>query len=219
MEGRAGIKRAPGGRMSPEDVDLEQFRGLVHKTASMVVGTVEDEYDDIVQVLWIKVWKAQLAYDPTRSRMTVKAYTFGCLVNQVKDIKKKRRRGHFETSLEGLAESVGLESRDSVVTPALVSTASEVYAEVEVEAPHLPNTLTEVELQAVVLLAADYKHKEAAQLLGLGDRQMDRLVRSVKLKLADWKPSAQPDELPPTSCVPPAAPRSALPASVLVPAA
>lgn len=167
--------------------DLIDYRGLVFKTASLIVGTVEDDFDDIVQVLWIKVWRARESFDPTRSRMPEKRYVFMCLTNQVKDLKNKRRRG--ELSLEMVAEGSGLESRDSFDAQYLAVDREVVYAEVEESDPLLPNTLTQLEREIIALLSQDYRQTEAAAVLGIEKRDIERSMRSIRTKMADWRPT------------------------------
>lgn len=181
------------------DQTLEHYRSLIYKTATLVVALVEDEFDDVVQVLSIKVWRAVLAFDaerwtrstdPARAR---DAYVFMCLTNQVKDLKSKKRRSKLELSLELVAdgdEKSGFKSRDRFeAAHGLSVDADVVYAAVEEVAPLLPNTLTDQEREIVALLTCDFKQTEAATLLGLGKRDMERAMRSIRLKLADWKPS------------------------------
>ena len=58
----------------------------------MYAPHVQEEYEDIVSVLRIKVWRALCAFDPARSSMPVQRYVFSCVKNQAKDLVKKRRR-------------------------------------------------------------------------------------------------------------------------------
>ena len=176
---------------------LGHYRGLIYKTATLVVGTVEDDFEDVVQVLYIKAWYAIRHYDRGRSRMSRDRFVFMCLRNQVKDLQKKRRRG--ELSLEAMTEYVtdeGLQSGDRFHAKYLAAGHQDVYGEVEREPLVLPNTLSTQERQVVAMLASDYKQTEAASALGLGKRDMERLMRSIRTKLADWCPSPrEPGEL------------------------
>lgn len=179
--------------------DLIDYRGLVFKTASLIVASVEDDFDDIVQVLWIKVWRARESYDPARSRMPERRYVFMCLTNQVKDIMSKRRRG--ELSLEVIAVDSGFESRDRFDAQYLSVDHQVVYGEVEDPVPLLPNTLTELEREIVALLTQDYRQTEAARLLGIEKRDMERSMRAIRSKMADWRPTTAEPEPAPLSLV------------------
>lgn len=170
---------------------MERFRGLVHKTASLIEADLEDDYDDIVQILWMKCWYASLRYDADASRMTLERYVFMCMKNAVKDLQKKRVRG--EASLEELQNSegsLGFKSQDKFDGKYLAVQDDVVYAEVEAEPLHLPNTLTDRERDVVMLLAADFSQTEARALLGIDKRGMEKVMRDVRVKLADWKPSS-----------------------------
>lgn len=187
-----------------DSTDISHYRGLVYKTASLVRGhlemvgapwAVEDDFDDLVQVLWTKCWRATLSYDSAKSGMTQDKYVFMCMTNVVKDIKKRRRRGGV--SLEALTDDLGLESVDQVTVAHLHVDDEVVYAEVE-EAdsrPLLPNTLSAGELGLLGLLVQDYRQTEAALLLGIEKRELERMMRSIRMKMADWKPTSAEDPL------------------------
>lgn len=177
---------------------VEHYRGLVHSTARLVVseGRCQDEYDDIVQVLYMKAWYAIGAFDASKSRMTQDRFVFMCVRNAVKDLQKKRRRGDYELSLEGVIESGEasgrLESRDKFDAKYLAAGRDQVYAEVEDEAPLLPNTLSRLEREVVLALAEGYTRSEVRAALDIQQREMERIMREVRTKLADWKPTQAP---------------------------
>lgn len=184
--------------MGDSHTDISHYRALVHKTASLILGhlevvgapwAIEDDFDDLVQTLWIKCWRAMGTYDAEKSRMTQDTYVFMCMTNQVKDIRKRRRRGGV--SLEALTDDLGLESVDQVAIAHLQVDCEVVYAEVEDTEPLLPNTLSVEELAILALLAQDYRQTEAAVLLGIEKRDMERAMRSIRAKMADWKPTAE----------------------------
>jgi DNA-directed RNA polymerase specialized sigma24 family protein len=141
--------------------DIAFYEGLVRKTASMIAPLVQEEYDDIVAILRIKVWRALVAYDASRASLPVERYVFMCVTNQKKDILKRKRR--HEVPLD--------ESYDDPVDAELV------YAAIEDVTPVIPNTLGMLE-------------RQAAQLLGLTRREMERTLEGVRTKMADWRPTA-----------------------------
>lgn len=153
----------------------------------MIVGSVEDDFDDIVQVLYLKCWKAMRAYDPTRSRMTMRAFVFMAMRNQVKDLQGRRRRP--ECSLDAVelrfGSHGGFEHWAGLVVEADVEQAI-----VEAEEMLLPNTLDALEREVVLLLLLDWQQYEVRAQLGIEPRQMEKVMRSVRIKLADWKPGA-----------------------------
>lgn len=164
----------------PPHPPVEHYEGLIFTHSLRIVGRVEDDLDDIRQTYRIKVWTALAAYDPARCRTSVDRWVFCCLKNAEKDMLKKRRRG--ELHLEDVDVSERFQSVDAEV----------VYAQVEASRPLLPNTLSGLELRAVVLLYRGYKQTEAARRLGIDARAMKRIVRSVRDKMADWKPDNGP---------------------------
>jgi RNA polymerase sigma factor (sigma-70 family) len=87
-----------------DEAALRQYAGLVFSTARLYVGVVEDEFEDIQQILWIKVWKARAAYNPDRSSMSEKNYVFSCVKNQCKDLVKqsaRRRKARADAMASG----------------------------------------------------------------------------------------------------------------------
>lgn len=174
---------------------LRHYEGLIFKTALMLHGHVEDDLEDIQQILRIKVFRALLAFNPTRAvRLSRDNYVFMCLRDQAKDLAKRRKRR--ELYIEDLApaaaaaDSAGLLSRDWFDERYLSSSRDEVYSTVEDDDCLIPNTLSELEVEIVVLLYGDYRQTEIATRLGLGKRDMELAMRSIRQKLADWKPGA-----------------------------
>lgn len=174
---------------SPSPSDIAYYEGLIHKTASMYVGLVDDDFDDIASVLRVKVWKALRAYDPAKVRtQTVEKYVFMCVRNQCKDLIRKKRRP--EVSIEDLRRADG----DSPYTwmRQLASEHDQEYGGVEEEELLVPSTLSELERRIVAWLYLDRTHKEVAGLLGLTRAEMERAVRVIRQKMADWRPSEHP---------------------------
>lgn len=165
---------------------LAHYAGLVFKTATRVAGASEMEHEDVQQELWIKVVTALRSYDPKRSRMKRDAYVFSCVYNRSKDLLKhgnrKRKRG-IDLFIEDL-------SRDSEMFEHkhLALDADQVFAEVERDGMLLPNTLTALEKQVLVLLYFNYSQHEVAAKLGLSRKTVEGKVESMRVKLADYDP-------------------------------
>lgn len=178
--------------------DIEFYEGLVFKTASMYAAYVEEDLEDIQQVLRIKVWRALEAFDPTRSSMTRQRYVFSCVKNQCKDlVKKKRRNELFIEDVSGV--KVGTDDftvRDAFEARYLCSDASEHFDHIESGPPLIPSTLSKLEREVVALLYLDFSQKEAATLLGVRRNEMERAVRSLRDKMADWRPTPAVQRLP-----------------------
>jgi RNA polymerase sigma factor (sigma-70 family) len=167
--------------------DVSFYEGLCRKTASMYVPFVEEEYEDIVQILRVKVWRALETFDPARSKMPVERYVFMCVKNQCKDLVKKRKRG--EKYIEDIAPTTGeLPLRDSFDERYLSATHEEIYGLVDEGDPLVPSTLTPTEKQVVCLLYRSYRQTEAARLLGLTRSEMERCIAAIRMKMADWHP-------------------------------
>jgi RNA polymerase sigma factor (sigma-70 family) len=157
--------------------DIGFYEGLVRKTAAIIAPYVQEDYEDIVSILRIKVWRALEAFDSTRSAMPVERYVFSCVANQKKDLLKRRRR--HEVSFDDLADAATYE-------PSV--TADSVYAEVEAELPVIPCTLTQLERAVILRLYTDCSQRETAVLLGLSRAEMERTVKGIRTKMADWRP-------------------------------
>lgn len=171
--------------MKPSPHQVEYYEGLVRKTAAMTVPLVEDEYEDIVQVLRVKCWRALCAYDPSRSKLPVERYVFSCMRNQVKDLLKRKRRNllYIEDQKSTQAGDV---STDHFEAAYLVDERS--FDGVEAELPLIPCTLSDLERQVLALLYADYTQVETALRLGVPRNEVERAVRSIRSKMADWRP-------------------------------
>lgn len=176
-------------------VDVSRYEGLVHSTAVRFSPYIEDDFDDVKQVLRIKVWRALLSYDADRDRRlgSQDRYVFGCLTNQVKDLIKKRKRSDFEMGIEDAVPTIGSEEFSLIdsfeLKVGLTTSHEQVYSVVEDDPIQLPSTLTPLEKQIVNLLMLDLQHIEAARVLGMTKAEIARAVRSIRDKMADWKPS------------------------------
>jgi DNA-directed RNA polymerase specialized sigma24 family protein len=184
-----------------DPTDLAYYEGLIFATAVRLEAHVEMEVEDIQQVLRVKAWKALCWFDPARCRTSIDRYVFMCLRDQAKDLVRKRKRGEvFIDDLASDEPTSGLPSRDRFEhLHGLVESHDDVFAAVEDEGVVMPNTLTRLELAIVVLLYRDYRQSEIARKLGLGKPAMERAMRSIRTKLADWKPSAGPSSDRPVS--------------------
>lgn len=185
---------------APGPTDIPYYEGLIHKTASMYVRLVDDDFDDIVSILRVKVWKALSAYDPAKVKtQTIEKYVFMCVRNQCKDLIRKKRRP--EVLMHDLVPADG-DAPESWMHQ-LATDHEQEYGGVEQEELLVPSTLSELERRIVAWLYLDRTHKEVAGLLGLTRAEMERAVRTIRQKMADWRPSERPasitlapDELP-----------------------
>lgn len=171
--------------------EIPYYEGLIRTTAGMCAPHVEVEYEDIVSIFRIKVWRALGSFDATRSTMTVQRYVFSCLKNQEKDLLKRRRRRelYIEDIRRGTHSDV---EADAFEEEYLVVTGEQVYDEVERELPVIPSTLTALERMVIVHLYAGLSQRETAVDLGLSRSEMERTVRSIRERMADWKPNGPP---------------------------
>jgi hypothetical protein len=64
----------------------------------------------------------------------------------------------------------------------------DIYGDVEDEPPLIPSTLSELELQVVCLMYRDYRQTEIARYLRVEKREVEKAVRSIRTKMADWSP-------------------------------
>lgn len=170
-----------------------RYEGLIFSTAQRVVGFVELDVEDIQQRLRIKAWRALKTFDPARCRTSVEKWVFMCVRDEVKDIVKLKRRDElYIEDLAGREEVNGMRDTfhgDDFDGHYLAAGHDEVYGHVEDPGAPVPDTLSELERRVVCLLYADYRQTEIAGRLGVGKRDMERIMRSVRTKLADWQPS------------------------------
>jgi DNA-directed RNA polymerase specialized sigma24 family protein len=116
--------------------------------------------------------------------MTIERYVFMCVKNECKDIVKKVRRG--DVYIEDQRGEV--DSLDRFEARYLRADHEQVFGDVDEGMPLIPSTLSAVERRVVVMLYRDYSQAEIARALGLRRNQMERVVRSIREKMADWKP-------------------------------
>jgi DNA-directed RNA polymerase specialized sigma24 family protein len=157
----------------PESTEITFYEGLVRKTASLIAPYVQEEYDDIVAILRIKVWRALLAFDPERATQPVERYVFMCVANQKKDLLKRKRRR--EVPLD--------EDYDARVD------SDVVYGEVEDVTPVMPCTLSLLERNMIARLYLGYTERQTARLLGLSNAELDRTLAGVRSKMVEGRRS------------------------------
>lgn len=196
--------------MNAAEVDrlLPHFEGLVHETARQIVKRgVELEFDDVRQLLRIKAWNAVSRFSPERAaasehlsqprdrngRTPLERYVYTCVRNMRKDIEKRPSR--YTASLDDLRARTdsfeGGDSEDEWFDGKYLSVDAErVFFEVEDEEPVLPSTLTRLEREVIALRCEGLLLSEIDAALGLGSDQAKTAMRSVREKLADWRPSA-----------------------------
>ena len=180
------------------DIDVERYEALVRRTARLILENpreVEMDYDEICQRLRIKVWYALGKFEGKRdvNCVGVDRFVFACIQNEKKDILKKVKRN--EAFIEDLAPpggegyENGHVARDLFEAQYLQVTTDEAFHDVEEQLPFLPSTLTTQERQLVHWLYLDYDYGEISELLGIPRKEVAPLVRGIREKMADWKPS------------------------------
>jgi DNA-directed RNA polymerase specialized sigma24 family protein len=189
---------------------LPTFEGLVKTTAAQIeAGGVELDFDDIAQLVRIKVWHAVCKFNAERAadskhlsrardrhgRSPLQRYVFTCVANLRKDIEKRPRR--YNSSIDEIrGQSAFGVVADWFDLRYLSVEHEQVFWEVEDEPPALPATLTTQERLVVELRCNGRLFTEIDRELGLSRAQREEVVRSVREKLADWRPSDAPERVP-----------------------
>jgi RNA polymerase sigma factor (sigma-70 family) len=195
---------------------VAQFEGLVYTTARQIVdGGVEIDFDDVRQLLRIKILYAIQKYHSDRSTLSLRRFVFGCVRNMRKDIEKRPRR--FNKSVEEIRtrhaefpDAPG-DASEWFDERFLSITAEQVYFEVEDEDPCWFARLDEEERQVVKLRSDGLSLAEIDCALVLARGQARNAMQSVREKLADWRPSAPEPRSVPMQPLPGAAARTARP--------
>lgn len=202
------VVRGNAARQREIEAALPTFEGLVKRTASDIIEAgVELEFDDVAQLLRVKVWHAVCRFNPVDSqhmqprdrhgRTPLQRYVFGCVLNLRKDIEKRPRR--YNSSLDEIRERpVGEGTAEEWFDGRFLSVEhDEVYWDVEEESePLLPSTLTPQERQVALMRFNGQMLQEIDRALGLSRAQREEVMRSVRMKLADWRPSVEPVRAP-----------------------
>lgn len=177
---------------------LRSYEGLIFTTTQRVYGRCEEEFDDIRQILRLKVWQALCAYKP-KAGLTVKLqrgrrdrFVFSCMTNRVKDLLKKKKHGEILIDDyyhgDGPATLGNRKSREWFDETYLAETHDQVFGQVEDDSVLIPSTLDDTERQVICLLYADYGQTEIASYLGLEKRRVERTMKSIRGKMIDWHP-------------------------------
>ena len=179
---------------------VEFYEGLVKTTAGKYHAKVQEEYEDMCQALRLKVLEALASYDPARAKQPIKGYVFSCVVNKVKDYIKRRRRD--DLYLEDVAESwsgSGDGAREKTGTTYqfeaqyFMEEEAEVFRAILSQTP-LPADLTDTEETVLLGLYLEFQQKDIAERFDLTTREVAKAVKSIKEKMADWKPSGRSEE-------------------------
>lgn len=180
--------------MQVTDSDIQHYEGLVRKTAGMYTGIVEEEYEDLCQIIRIKCYTALVAFQSSRSKMSRDAFVFGCVRNLVKDLcKRNRREWVFIEDIAPVKENAmsraeNGSTRDAFELHYLQMTEEEAYRLVTEEVA-LPSTLTEQERNVVSLLYLAFDYSEISKTMGISYGTVTKTMKSVREKMADWKPT------------------------------
>lgn len=173
---------------------LRLYEGLIFSTARRYSIFVEEDLEDIQQILRVKVFRALESYDGSKAlprtdgRSPRDAYVFQCVRNQAKDLLKKKPR--HETYIDDVGLADDGEGRDWFEGAfGVATTHDEVYGQIEDDDLVVPNTLTDLERRVICLLYAGYRQSEVARSLSLVKRDMERAMRSIRLKMEDWRPT------------------------------
>lgn len=186
--------------------DVEHYEGVVRQTAGMFHGMVEEEFEDVCQILRMKAWRALVSFDSDKAtagkgllhrqgdntcRCARCRYVFACIRNQVKDLQKRNRRNllFIEDVAPHNADGNGV-VRDVFELRYLEMSPEEAYKEVEDEFT-LPSTLNDRERKVVAMLYLSFDYGEIASVVGCSHREVSTAVRSIKEKMADWRPTTR----------------------------
>lgn len=178
------------------NIDVSRYEALCRSTARMIADKVEKmDYDDICQRFRMRAWYAIGKYDGSRDRVGIDRFVFACIQNEKKDLLKRVKRN--EALIEDLAPSgdagyeFGVITRQEFENRYLQETAEQAFHSVEEELPFLPSTLSTLERQVVHFLYLAYDYGEISITLGIARKEVAPLVRAIREKMADWKPTSQ----------------------------
>lgn len=194
------------------EADLLLYEGLIFRHATRIAEIVEDDLDDIRQFYRVKAWRALESFDGSLSRSPTLScrrpcadgdrcprckYVFMCLKNGEKDLLKKKRHNlaFIEDQAPTLSASDGDGQRQSNWFEArFLSTDHEgVYGGIDEGKPLLPNTLTGLEVEVIVLLYRGYRQSEIAREMVLGKGEIERTMVAIRTKMMDWRPPSAED--------------------------
>lgn len=201
---RCGVAGYSPGDVAPryKATEIPYYEGLVRKTAAMYAPHIQEDYEDIVAILRIKVWRALLAYEASRSNhegdAALQRFVFSCVKNQVKDLLKRKKRN--EVFMDDIAPRRAASSMRGQTTDrdrfeyehGLAVDHDVVFGHVETPEPRLPNTLSNLEREIAVRLYMSFSQKEISAELEMSRAEVERAVRSIRTKMADWQPNRRP---------------------------
>lgn len=170
---------------------------MIFRTAQLVVSAgAEIDLEDAQQRLRIKTWKALKAFDPDRCRTTRQKYVYMCITDEKKDLLKKKRRGElFIEDLVVRRSAHGPQGDfdgDSFHEHYLSEDPEHVYGAIDEDDVLIPSTVTRFEKRVLLLLyTGDYKQREIADRLGADKREVERAIRALRDKFADWRPDSE----------------------------
>lgn len=176
---------------------LASFEGLVLTTARMFASQVRREEEDLAQELRVKVWHAVRAYDPGKG-LPLERFVFGAITNRIKDFKRGAAREADRRERNGLT-FLHIEDTRPLDSEAPAerfdqlyyhSTHDDVYGDVELEQFRMPAGVTECERRVAALLVVGCDRDEIGVLLGLSYAQVGGYVRTLRIKLSDWRPGS-----------------------------
>lgn len=182
---------------------LAHYEGLIFTTAERLIRHPKLDgkvgLDDIRQLLRIKAWYALEKWSPERANGSRDAFIFACITNQVKDILKAKRPEEvfIEDQKPSPPQWAGIgdgspPDQDRFEARYLAVPPDDVYRSVlesDEPPPLLPNTLTAIERQFVVLLYAGRERMEIRRELKLSPRMYDTVLNGIRLKFSDWAPA------------------------------
>lgn len=162
---------------------VAKYEGLCRRFAASVVGLVADhDFDDLAQQYRIIAWKALTAYERAHpAGMTEYRFLVMCMKNREHDLRRRVRR-----PVDSI-EDLGSQSRDRLLT----TDAEELYAAVEEGPLQIPAELDRVEVEIVVRLYVGWSQADVARALSIEKNAMTRYMRSIRLKLAEFRPALE----------------------------
>lgn len=179
------------------------YEGLIRKTAALYVDHCEEDYDDIVQLFRVKVWKALLHFEPKRVKKNAHLaedkqrdrFVFACVLNQAKDLTKRVKRNW--AYIEDFAPSGDHHGHDYGATDRfesryLKATEEQVFGVIQEGLPLIPSSLTQKERQVIALLYLDFDYGEISAAAEVPRKEVATLVRGIREKMADWRPVPAP---------------------------
>lgn len=178
---------------------LAHYEGLIRKTATLYVDNCEEDYDDIVQLFRIKVWKALLYFEPKRVKKNAHLaedkqrdrFVFACVLNQAKDLTKrvKRNWAYIEDIAPSGARGEDFGATDRFDSRYLKATEEQVFGVIQEGLPLIPSSLSQKERQVIALLYLDFNYGEISEAAQLPRKDVATLVRGIREKMADWRPT------------------------------